>query len=789
MRLRGVVALSLVALAAGASCHSKGSTVLLVTVTLSGSLPPVAGLDVTLIGPAGTDDKLYGGGAPIVFPTTLTAELPARITGDFMVDVKATDADARTIAHGRAAFTVRVGERQTILVPLDCGNAPCAVAGGDGGASSGGDAGGDAADPRCGNGRIDVGETCDTAIVPGAPGACPPASCDDGIACTLDTRIGQACQARCVHQEVSERKDGDKCCPTGATNADDADCSPTCGNGHVEAGETCDTAIAAGAPGACPTAAACDDGDPCTNDVAIAANTCAAICAHEPETQQSGTQRDGCCPAGAWHAVDVDCPRACGDGQLDEPAELCDPGLPAADKDACPTACDDGDPCTVDVLEGSGCQARCVSTPITTLVAGDGCCPAGANHRTDRDCPPSCGNGAVEPGESCDKGSSGADACPKSCSPAPSACLKNVLLGDASQCTARCEISKVTTCGPTRDGCCADGCTVATDPDCSPTCGDGVVQPANGEACDVAIAAGKPGACPSACSDGLACTRDVLVAAGTCQAACLYLPITEARAGDGCCPPGADASLDPDCASLCGNAVVEPPGETCDYGAGAAACPTTCPGSTACTSSRLEGAVGTCNAICVAHPVTSCVTGDGCCPSSCTIARDGDCLVVCGDGVLSAGEACDRGITAGLPGACPGTCDDGDACTTDWATGTVLGCSRACSHARITACRGGDGCCPPGCDARSDGDCAPTCGDGQLGAGETCDPPATCPTTCPDDGDPCTREVLVGDAAHCTAACRHVPVTTCSGKTADFCCPTSCGAASDVDCPALGQSP
>ena len=53
-------------------------------------------------------------------------------------------------------------------------------------------------------------------------------------------------------------------------------------------------------------------------------------------------------------------------------------------------------------------------------------------------------------------------------------------------------------------GTCPAGATSETDPDCSPTCGDGVVQGANGETCDVAIATGKPGACPASCSDGLA---------------------------------------------------------------------------------------------------------------------------------------------------------------------------------------------------------------------------------------------------------------------------------------------
>jgi hypothetical protein len=784
-KTRAAALLVLAGLAA-AACHSKGSTVLVVTVSLSGSLPPVAGLDVTVVAPTITDDKIYGGGQGIVFPTTLTAELPPRVTGDITLDIKAMDASGQIIARGRSKtpLTVHVGARQTMAVRLDCGNAPCLSGPADGGTSSGGDAGPGAADPACGNGRIDLGETCDTAIAPGAPGACPPASCDDGIPCTVDSRAGQACQARCVHGEISVRMGGDKCCPAGATNADDADCSATCGNGTVDVGETCDTAIAPGAPGACPSGATCDDGDPCTYDVVRSAGTCAAVCAHVPITEQSGANRDGCCPAGAWHAADADCPSACGDGRLD-PDEDCDPGLPASDAHACPRACDDGDPCTLDVRQGSACHVKCVSTQITVFVSGDGCCPAHATSRTDRDCAPSCGNGIVEAGESCDDGpgAPSAETCPKSCPPSPSACIKNVLVGDAASCSARCEATPVTSCGQTRDGCCAPGCTSATDPDCSPTCGDGIVQAASGETCDIAIPAGRPGACPTSCADGVGCTRDVLVAAGTCQAACLFLPITAARAGDGCCPQGADASLDPDCPSLCGNGIVEPPGETCDYRSGDGdVCPVGCTGGDTCSPVRLEGNKATCNARCVLEPLTACTAHDDCCPAGCTIATDSDCPVVCGDGVLSSGEACDRAITAGQPGACAATCDDGDACTSDWASGTVEGCSRACSHAPVTACRGGDGCCPPGCDAKSDADCGPTCGDGQVGAGETCDPPSTCPSTCPDDGDPCTREVLVGDGAHCTAACRHDPVTTCSGAAADFCCPTGCTPATDADC-------
>jgi len=155
-------------------------------------------------------------------------------------------------------------------------------------------------------------------------------------------------------------------------------------------------------------------------------------------------------------------------------------------------------------------------------------------------------------------------------------------------------------------------------------------------------------------------------------------------------------------------------------------------------------------------------------------------------------EECDRAITAGMPGACARTCDDGDACTVDLASGSIANCTRGCTHATIDACLDDDGCCPSGCTLANDDDCIPTCPadaascpncpDGRIEAGETCDPPTTCPTTCPDDGDPCTTELLVGDPAHCNVACLHIPITTCSGSTSDSCCPTGCSSATDSDC-------
>src|SRR5829696_4408037 len=49
------------------------------------------------------------------------------------------------------------------------------------------------------------------------------------------------------------------------------------------------------------------------------------------------------------------------------------------------------------------------------------------------------------------------------------------------------------------------------------------------------------------------------------EAVCVFPPVTTPAHDDGCCPSGANANNDNDCAPDCGNVVVEP-GEQCDDG-------------------------------------------------------------------------------------------------------------------------------------------------------------------------------------------------------------------------------
>ncbi|MBI5511567.1 MAG: hypothetical protein HY903_22655 [Deltaproteobacteria bacterium] len=231
--------------------------------------------------------------------------------------------------------------------------------------------------------------------------------------------------------------------------------------------------------------------------------------------------------------------------------EQCDPAI-ASGIGACPLSCDDEDACTRDDLVGVACQQTCAHEAITSPLSGDHCCPAGANANSDRDCPAVCDNGLVEPGESCDTAiTGGAGACPAlaQCDDHVACTRDEVVTTRGEPCSAVCGHVVIDDAGGA-DGCCPQGATAATDPDCSAACGDGVVQ--SNETCDVGIASG-PGRCPTAssCADQDACSVDQLLGAGTCSAECMHTPITGTIGGDGCCPQaGTPRSADWDCPSL-----------------------------------------------------------------------------------------------------------------------------------------------------------------------------------------------------------------------------------------------
>jgi hypothetical protein len=99
---------------------------------------------------------------------------------------------------------------------------------------------------------------------------------------------------------------------------------------------------------------------------------------------------------------------------------------------------------------------------VVDCVAGDGCCPATCTNATDGDCSASCGDGTIDPTETCDP----PDSCPTACGDGD-VCTKDVVAGSAANCNIACANTPITMCAG-GDGCCPSGCDNNSDPDCPP---------------------------------------------------------------------------------------------------------------------------------------------------------------------------------------------------------------------------------------------------------------------------------------------------------------------------------
>lgn len=139
-----------------------------------------------------------------------------------------------------------------------------------------------------------------------------------------------------------------------------------CGNGVVDEGETCDIAILAGNPGACPTN--CDTQDPCVIGTPFNMGTCTAACSHDDIT--APTDGDGCCPQGANANNDNDCQPVCGNAACEagEHSVNCSLDCPC-DGNA---SCDDNDACTFDLCTDAACTN--VEVPYGDTTGDGGTC-------------------------------------------------------------------------------------------------------------------------------------------------------------------------------------------------------------------------------------------------------------------------------------------------------------------------------------------------------------------------------------------------------------------------------
>jgi len=325
----------------------------------------------------------------------------------------------------------------------------------------------------CGNGAVEQGEACDP--LSSCPVSCAPKGCQ-----LFSLADAGTCHAACVAAGLQTScANGDGCCPAGCTTGTDSDCQPGCGNGVLDGAETCDVAPA----GVLCTAITCDDKDACTVDSRLGMNnTCNVTCAHSQITGCVGAAADGCCPAGCNATNDPDCAVVCGNGVVEAPTESCDTKLAGS----CPTSCPQQACVLPDLVNAGTCKAACVDQgrrqTTCILAAKDGCCPGGCNAANDADCTAVCGNGVLEPGETCESTPATPTCASISCDD-KNACTTDTVTGAARTCNLACTNTPVTACID-GDGCCAPGCTGLNDSDCAPpndTCANAVDISAGGD--------------------------------------------------------------------------------------------------------------------------------------------------------------------------------------------------------------------------------------------------------------------------------------------------------------------
>jgi len=506
-----------------------------------------------------------------------------------------------------------------------------------------------------------------------------PETCDDGNAVP-----GDGCSGICqIEPGYTCPTPGKPCIYT---------VSQTCGDGKIEGNEQCDdgnTTNGDGCSSTCqvePGYSCATPGQPCMKTTA--APVCGNGMVESGEQCDDGntTSGDGCsstCQLESGYSCPTPgmvCERLqyCGNGVLD-PGEQCDDG---------------------NAIPGDGCSGLCQLEPGYA-------CPNPGQPCVDIWI---CGNGHIDPGEACDDGNTvGGDGCSADCSMVEAGWTCPNVGGNGGPCVK----APANTCG---DGIvagveqCDDGNTVSGD-GCSSTC--------NVEAGYTCPTAGKPCKKIEFCGDGV-----------------VDLDIGEqcddgnVLSGDGC---SATCTIEP-------NYVCPTPGQPCVS-------------TVKCGDGKIGGSE-TCDD-------GNAVSGDGC-SATCQVEAGWQCpspgirciAKKCGDGIVAGSEQCDDGNNVSGDG-CSATCmlEQGFACVSQGVPPKSVCHATKCGDGikeGFEQCDDGnlipyDGCSPtctiePHC---AGGTCTAVCGDGLKFPQEQC-----------DDGN-----LIAGDG--CSPTCTIEPGWTC----------------------------
>ena len=632
------------------------------------------------------------------------------------------------------------------------------------------------------------------------PNSCAGIDCNDGESCTEDSCANGKCShmpidggycvpsagcsnagsckaGKCISSGGISCADGDPCTVDACNSTGKCDFSKKAAPGTpCDDGDACTESDACNVAGSCKgTAKLCDDGKPCTVDVCLPGQGCAATATPSGSCDDGEpcTTGDHCTASGECQGTLLACPQgvpcqvlACMNGACNPTPQsggFCNDGDPCTYPDSClggvcnpgPTVpCDDGNPCSEDSCTSGACKSADTSGSCDdgNPCSSDDACIGGKCTGVKLGC---------DDGIPCTLDICNATGCVHTNSQAPCDDGDLCALGDACK-NGACESGGFLSCD---DGlpCTYDEC---ANGKCAHKNGDGKCD--DGNSCtenDICVGGVCQAGVAKPCDDGVPCTLDLCVE-GKCAHTAVAGPCQdgdECTAGDSCadgaCKPGKAMVCDdknPCTTDVCvgGKCIVEVTGGGCDDGNPCtisdlcngdvcAGVPKPCDDGNVCT---IEACI---NGACTSVPTpaacsdgVACTIGDACLNGSCLAGAGMQCddanpctTDLCKDAkcVFSSlsGTPCDDGVsctsadicTAGRCGGTYITCDDKNSCTQDWCGPT------GCQHVSVpgpcedgNSCTTGDACAPNG-----------TCKAGDLVA-------------CPDDGNPCTTETCLSGA-------------------------------------------